>query len=127
MTVPLLSGDQEAFVDAVARRVVHLLEERDQAARFRELVDAQTIAAILGVSRSTVYEHAELLGAIEVGNGSRPRLRFDVDQARAAWTHKAGTAGREDEVRPPTRAPRRRRGEPEDGLLPVRPGKASLA
>jgi len=40
-------------------------------------IDANEVAARHGVSRAFVYEHADDLGAISVGGGSRPRLRFD--------------------------------------------------
>src|ERR1035441_9781222 len=43
----------------------------------RGLVEPEELARTLGVSRSTIYEHADELGAVEVGGGSRPRLRFD--------------------------------------------------
>jgi len=83
----------DELVDRVARRVVELLDERDQAqlldevrhAETKPLVDAATIARILGISRATVYEHSGALGAVRLLEGSRPRLRFDVTKARAAW------------------------------------------
>ena len=46
------------------------------------LVDAAALARHLGVARSFVYDHADRLGAIRLGDGPRPRLRFDVDEAR---------------------------------------------
>ncbi len=67
-------------VEAIARRVVELLQEHGD----REFVDAQELARILGISRSTVYERAGELGAIRLGCGSRARLRFNVAEATAA-------------------------------------------
>jgi hypothetical protein len=78
----LLSPRDVALVEAVAQRVLGALEARP----LPRLVDASTLAGVLGVSRSTVYEHAEQLGGLEVGGGTRPRLRFDVDRTPAAWT-----------------------------------------
>lgn len=49
------------------------------------LVDAAELADRLGVSRSTIYQHADHLGARRLG-GPRGRLRFDAEQARAALT-----------------------------------------
>jgi hypothetical protein len=46
------------------------------------LVDAGELAGLLGVARSWVYEHADELGVIRLGDGARPRLRFDADLAR---------------------------------------------
>jgi hypothetical protein len=71
-----------ASVEAVARRVVELLRAEHRSPRERRLVDAATLAAELGVERSWVYAHRADLGAIQLGSGSKPRLRFDVDMAR---------------------------------------------
>jgi hypothetical protein len=48
------------------------------------LVDASALAEALGVSRDYVYEHADQLGAVQLGDGPKARKRFDVDTARAA-------------------------------------------
>lgn len=48
------------------------------------LVDAATLADALGVHRDFVYEHADRLGVLRLGEGSRARLRFDLNTARAA-------------------------------------------
>jgi len=61
------------------------------------LVDAATLAGLLGVSRAYVYEHATDLGALRLGDGPRARLRFDPDRARAGLV---GTPSP-----PPTAAP----------------------
>jgi hypothetical protein len=42
-----------------------------------QLLDAAAVARMLGVTRGWVYEHAAELGAIRLGSGTRPRLRFD--------------------------------------------------
>lgn len=105
MTVELLEVDH-VLVEAIARRVVELLDERERAAG---LVDAATVAQVLGVSRDYVYEHREELGAITVGDGVRPRLRFDLQQARAAGTACVGHENSEAADPPPAkRNPRRR-------------------
>ena len=44
-----------------------------------QFVDAAEVAHRLGVKRSWVYAHADEIGAIRLGNGSRARLRFDPD------------------------------------------------
>jgi hypothetical protein len=48
------------------------------------LVDTATLAEVLGVSPGFVRAHADQLGAVRIGNGPKARLRFDIDQARAA-------------------------------------------
>jgi hypothetical protein len=70
----------EGSIEATARRVVELLEERPGAPG---LVDAAELARRLGVTRAWVYEHATELGAIRLGGGQSPRLRFDPAEAVA--------------------------------------------
>jgi len=96
-------------------RLVEALEARSAQVDTGQLVDAGTVAQALGLSRATIYAHAEELGAIRVGDGARPRLRFDLSRARSAWTARAEDA----EVRtPPQRRTRLARGTAD--LLPIR-------
>jgi DNA-binding transcriptional ArsR family regulator len=83
-----LSAHDLALVDATARRVLELLDERETPRGGRSpLVSAAELADVLGVSRDTVYGHADELGAVRLGaDGPRPRLRFDVEKAIAAWS-----------------------------------------
>jgi hypothetical protein len=88
-------------VEAVAEQVVELLENRwpHAVGQLPRLVDAATLARLLGVSRATVYARAEELGAIRMGDGKRPRLRFDPE--RIMGTAAAGDHRRSDtESRP---------------------------
>jgi hypothetical protein len=108
-------------IDAIARRVVELLERR--GLQRRELVDAAELAKRLGIERSWVYSHAIELGAVKLGSGAKPRLRFDPEVA-ARVLQKVGEKAATD---PPTRSGERadrsqgggRSGIP---LLPVRGG-----
>ena len=61
-------------VEAIALRVAEIIAGQRQPG---ELVDAGELARRFGISRTWVYANADLLGAIKLGNGSRPRLRFD--------------------------------------------------
>jgi hypothetical protein len=96
--VPLLEAPSlDELVERVARRVVELLDDRDKASRYPSgLVDAATLAPLLGLTRDWVYEHATELGAREIGEGSRPRLRFDVAEsiAQLPKIKAAGKGGR---------------------------------
>jgi hypothetical protein len=65
-----------ADIEAIAARVAVLLQERAPVPAAR-LVDAATLAAILGVERDWVYTHAEQLRGVRLG-GPRGRLRFDL-------------------------------------------------
>lgn len=66
-------------IEAIARRVVELLEQG--GLRKRELVDAADLARRFGIERSWVYTHAIELGAVKLGGGTKPRLRFDPEVA----------------------------------------------
>jgi len=90
-------------VERVAQRLAELL----RPAAFRttpDLVDAATLADLLGVSRSTIYQHAKALGGERIGTGPRAPLRFDPEVARAAMAE-MGSA----DPRPAARARSRRR------------------
>lgn len=107
----------EESVEAIARRVTELLTDRPAAGD--GLIDAAEVARRLGISRATVYERADELGAIRLGGGSRPRMRFDPARLRQALEHEAEAI---DPVPAPPRRPRRSssRGD----LLPIRGGRS---
>ena len=131
VTSSLLSPRDVALVDAIATRMLELLDARRElpAGSRSRLVTAAELAAVLGVSRSTVYEQRVKLGARHVGDGPRPRLRFDVDQALAAWT--ACQSGEESQAPdPPATTGRTRHQRPtatgsHAPLLPVKGQKAA--
>lgn len=73
------------------------------------LVDAGELAGLLGVARSWVYEHADELGVIRLGDGARPRLRFDAELARerfATCSESRGSAAPKPNAGGRSRAPR---------------------
>jgi hypothetical protein len=82
-----LDGDQ---LEQLAERVAGLLADRLQPAaptaprRARELMTAAQVAQWWRLDRSWVYDHADQLGVIKLGTGSRPRLRFDPDHVAHA-------------------------------------------
>lgn len=73
----------------VGRIAVSLAKE--EVTERPHLVDAAALARMLSVSRATVYQYANELGAIQVGGGQRPRLRFDAEAAVEAWASRTGT------------------------------------
>jgi len=113
----------ERVVEDAARRVMELLREQDHLA-VGQLVDAATVARELGVSRDTVYAHANELGAIRLGDGPRSRMRFDLARARDGWA--ACSTGRRSERPEPRIVKPKPRRSPNGGagrnrqLLPVR-------
>jgi hypothetical protein len=75
----------DGLVEAIAERVVELLAARlAPALAPAGLLTAAELADELSVARSFVYEHADELGAVRLGGGSKPRLRFDLEAAQAA-------------------------------------------
>jgi len=89
--------------EAIARKVVELLEKR--GLQRRELVDAAELARRLGIERSWVYSHAIELGAVKLGSGAKPRLRFDPEVAtrvlrRVGEGQAAGVSGGRAELLP---------------------------
>jgi hypothetical protein len=71
--------------------------------RSGRLVDAVTLAGALGVSRAWVYEHRDELGAVRLGGGSRPRLRFDLEVARERFARCSSERSQADQ-RPDSQA-----------------------
>lgn len=111
-----------ASVEAVARRVVELMRDEGGSSS-RGLVDAATLAAELGVTRSWIYEHRDELGAVQLGAGAKPRLRFDVQRAREALVggSQRPPTGFPSSTRPQS-PPVRRRGRPRSTASLPRPG-----
>jgi hypothetical protein len=110
-------------IEAIADLVAEALKAEDGAAGQRGeqpvLVDAATLARILGVSRATVYANADELGAIRLGTGSRARLRFDPRR----WLSESGSTdsgARSDRFRPQA-VQSRQAPHSSTGLLPIRP------
>lgn len=99
-----LSDRDRLLVEAIAVRLAQLLDERHtqahagslethayrtQAAHAHAhqgpaLVDAGTLAGLLGVSRGFVYAHRDELAAIRLGSGPKAPLRFDIEAAKRA-------------------------------------------
>jgi hypothetical protein len=113
------TGIDEPAIEAIAERVAGLLRADGWG---ESLVDAEELARRHGVSRSFVYEHAEELGAIRLGSGARPRLRFDPKVAVRAFAHERRSTGRGGRNASRRRAPGRGAALPEvdSPLMPIR-------
>jgi len=115
-------------VEAIARRAVELLEAR--GVQKRELVDAAELARRFGIERSWVYTHAIELGAVKLGDGPKPRLRFDPRIAARVLRRVGEVPAADPPARSGERAgqPQRSRAS-EVSLLPIRgrddPGSAA--
>jgi hypothetical protein len=114
-------------IEQIAQRVTQLLHEQrhEHPADVRpappRLLDATQLARHLGVTRTWVYEHAQQLGAIRLGTGSKARLRFDLYTATAAINslHEPPPRGTVPAVETPRRGRPRRRPQPAVPLLPI--------
>lgn len=119
-----------ASVEAIAHRVADLLgTERAEAGvvAVPELIDAAEVARRFSVTRSYVYEHSVELGALHLGEGLRPRLRFDAaivaERLTLCSTSRESARPAEPIPGPKTRTPRKRTTGAERPLLPIRPPK----
>jgi len=114
-------------IEQVAQRVAQLLRHEQsppahapvEAHSPAHLLTAEQLARHLALNRAWVYEHATELGAIQLGNGPRPRLRFDAQlaaQALQARRRRNEPTAAGERPRP---GPTRRRTPPTVPLLPV--------
>ncbi|MCW3020346.1 MAG: hypothetical protein JWN10_2654 [Solirubrobacterales bacterium] len=106
-------------IEQIAQRAAELIRrgEAPQAQDSQRLLAPSELARRLGVSREWVYEHATELGAIAIGDGPKPRLRFDPQAAEAALETRRRRADPAADKGP---ARRRRPPVPEGApLLPV--------
>ena len=98
-----LEDDQlERLADLLAERLERTASAQDP------LVDARELARLMGVTRSFVYEHARDLGAIRLGPGTSPRLRFDPAVAVRAMRTKFSPEPAAAPVTGPRLRPRKR-------------------
>jgi hypothetical protein len=108
--------------------VVELIRAEGHSPSGRRLVDAATLARELGVERSWVYAHRAELGAIQLGSGSKPRLRFDVETARGLLARSINKESHRQQAPVPagnSGGRRRQRMGSDTGLLPIRDSAAA--
>jgi len=118
--ISALTQREQLLAAAIAEHLADLLEHRPRV----RLVDAATLAAALGVSRDFVYAHANELGGERIGSGPRGRLRFNLDNALAAYA--PNPAGKEPPLPPkPISKHGRKPAGAATRLLPIR-GTPSL-
>lgn len=118
MASPINNQLDGAALEALAGRVAALL--RMDPSSPDGLLSAAQVAMRLGVERGWVYDHAEELGVVRLGDGPRPRLRFDPAAVAERTIRRRRPGGswtpvvtRPDGVgllpiKPPTRTRRRR-------------------
>jgi hypothetical protein len=113
-------ADLEELADAIADRLASRLIGLPNRG---ELLTAAEVAQRFGVDRGWVYEHADELGGMRLGDGPRGRLRFDAAALDEAVTTRQG--GKTSDAPEPAprrgshRRPRRTTGAATP-LLPIR-------
>jgi hypothetical protein len=108
---PELAMDS-ASLHELAREVAKLIGRGNAV---DELLTARQVAARLNVDRGWVYSHAQELGVIRLGDGPRPRLRFDpAVVAQRVASRPAPPAVPQHPSQPRGGAP----------LLPIKPSRA---
>jgi len=101
----------EDLAERIAGRVAEILSGgRSLDTTWNEWLTAAQLATRLGVTAQWVYDHQNELGAIKLGSGRKPRLRFPAD--RTPGTERKGRHRPRPEGH---REPRTTRA----GLLPV--------
>jgi hypothetical protein len=126
--VRLHAEDLERLAERVAELVLERMGDTPATAGSVELVDAAEIARRTGLTAATVRARADEFGAVRIGDGPRPRLRFDPERV-----DEAPTAGSTDKRSPEPEVPaqptiRRRRRAARSGagpeLLPIKGTRA---
>jgi hypothetical protein len=104
-------------MEALARRLAALVD----ADASGSLLTAAQVAARLGVARTWVYAHANELGVVRLGDGPRPRLRFDPAIVARLADPAAPRTPRRELLPIKTPRPRRRRRRVGDELRRAQP------
>ena len=123
MSAPRLHPDDlTALADLIPERVLAAFAEDRRPDEEERWLTAAEVARRFRISPEWVRENAERLGALRLGDGPRPRLRFDPERVAEELSARP-VRGRSDAPdRPPERVPRRRRSRgsgKRTGLLPV--------
>jgi hypothetical protein len=142
----LSSADVDAVTEAVVRRLAQVLApgSTDGAMASADVMTAAQVARDYGVSPAWVRAHAADLGAYRLGNGPRPRLRFDprlvatalgsgvdADTVSGAADCSATARSTGKRSQPPDRPQRRRQSSVQQGVTasgsPLLPVRGSIA
>ena len=111
-------------VERIAERTAEMVLKAQRTLPPARLLDAAGVAEMLGVERDFVYDHADELGVLRIGQGAKSRLRFDPQVVRDRLSARC-VSERSQAGGTPTPAGRRR-GRPRGGsgtdvpLLPLR-------
>jgi len=113
--VRFAAEDLELLAERVAELVLERMSDTATPGSSVELVDAAEIAQRFGLTAATVRARADTFGAIRVGDGPKPRLRFDSELVAAALA-----SGSTDRRSPDPEVP----AQPPFGAVGARPAPA---
>lgn len=113
-------ADVEAIAQRSAELVLAAITADPARAQPSALIDASAVAKRFGVDRGWVYDHADELGAVRLGTGARPRLRFDPDVELAALASRDRRPPERPEIASSPGRRRRRTTAASAQLLPIR-------
>ena len=86
-------------IEQIATRVAQLLHRAQHNQEHTEprepvgMVTVSQLATYLKLNAAWVYEHADELGAIRIGDGPKARIRFDLHTAKAALARQQARRG----------------------------------
>lgn len=87
------AGGLDMHQEACLRREgTAALETEGTSVQDDRLWTAGRVAAHYDVAVRFIYQHADELGCVRLGDGARPRLRFDPDVVRERWPRVGGTS-----------------------------------
>jgi hypothetical protein len=121
MALRLAPDQLVELADLVAERLQRVQQAPAPPASAPCLVNASTVAEAIGMSAPWVREHAAELGGQRMGDGPRPRLRFDLEKARAAWAARSASERPSVPDSAPQPGSRRRRSTPSGSSVPLLP------
>jgi hypothetical protein len=107
---------EDPVIEAIAIKVAGILNgySADRNGDQARLVSASKIAAMFDVKASWVYDNAKRLGVVKLGDGPKPRLRFDPEHVRRVLAADQPTSRR------PKAERRRSRWIDERDLIPIK-------
>jgi hypothetical protein len=116
------SSDLEVLADLLTERILDRLKGAcNGEVPVPSFISPAELAGRLGKSRAWVYEHSADLGAIRLGDGSRPRLAFRLDEVEERL-QRIGSRGVRVPEDDPVRSPSPRAAPvAAEALLPIGP------
>lgn len=85
------------------------------------LLTAAEVGELVGLNREAVYRKADELGAVRIGTGPKPRLRFDAERVAAALATCSASRESSQQNLPRRQRSRQRQSRNTSGAIPLLP------